>query len=203
MLNYFQIINEVVNPEVGRTYKIYVVHVTLVTKKALEIGRQLGLSEASLELIEVAGMLHDIGVVAVKSPKMDCTGELSYIAHGVAGAAILRTWAEKNQAELNEKELELLEKAALVAERHIGVGLTAQEVAARGLPLPAGVDYLPTSLEEQIITFADLFFSKREATLWQEESADQIEKELTEYGEEQVEVFRTWREKFTKQEGQS
>jgi uncharacterized protein len=180
MLDYFKIINEFCVPNT-RTYKIFVVHAILVTNKALGIARRLGLSSESLTFIEEAAMLHDIGVIKVNSPKMDCTGELPYIAHGVAGAAILR---EKG-----------LEKHALVAARHVGVGLTKKEIEERDLPLPRE-DFIPSSLEEKIITYADLFFSKREETLWKEDSADEIEAELAGFGEDQVEIFRQWRRDF-------
>jgi uncharacterized protein len=186
MLNYFKIIAETIRPD-SLTYKIYMVHAVLVTNKALAIGRKLGLSDESLEFIEEAGMLHDIGVIKVESPKMEATGELPYIAHGVAGGELLRAREENQNGDL--------ENHALVAERHVGVGLTAREIQARALPLPA-VDFTPVSLEEQIITYADLFFSKREATLWLMETPEAIEAELAGFGAEQVEIFRSWRTKF-------
>ena len=182
MINYFEIIDEVIGAPTSRTYKIYVVHATLVTNKALQIARRLNLGKESLTFIEEAGMLHDIGVVRVDSAKMDCVGDLPYIAHGVEGAKILRARG--------------LEEHAKLAERHVGVGLTAAEIEERDLPLPRGIDYVPTSIEEQIVTYADLFFSKREATLWREDSFVEIEAELAGYGGDQVEIFREWGRKF-------
>ena len=180
MLNYFSLINKYYSPET-RTYKIFLIHAILVTNKALKIGRKLNLDKKELAFIEEASMLHDIGVIKVNSPKMDCAGELPYIAHGVAGAEILRQ--------------EGLEKHALVAERHVGVGLTAKEIEARKLPLPKK-DFVPVSLAERIITYADLFFSKREETLWLKDTPREIELELRQFGEEQVEIFRNWRQEF-------
>ena len=180
MRDYFSLINQYYTPGT-RTYKIYVIHVTLVTNKALSIARRLNLDPQTQAFIEEASMLHDIGVCQTHSPKMDCTGEDEYITHGVKGAAILRQagWVEH----------------ALVAERHVGVGLTKKEITARSLPLPAK-DFIPESLPEQIITYADLFFSKREATLWQEETPEQIRAELVQYGSEQAAIFDKWREEF-------
>lgn len=180
MLDYFSLINKYYQPD-SITYKIFVVHAVLVTNKALQIARKLNLSAEELVFIEEAGMLHDLGVCQVNSPKMACTGELSYLEHGVAGAALLRA--------------EGLEKHALVAERHIGVGLTKEEIIKRKLPLPAR-NFLPESLPEQIITFADCFFSKREATLWHEESPETIKAELVAFGKEQLRVFEHWERKF-------
>ncbi|MCL2110499.1 HDIG domain-containing protein [Microgenomates group bacterium] len=180
MLDYFAIINDffAANP---RAYKIYLVHAVLVTHKALAIARRLNLSAESRQFIEEAAMLHDIGVIKTHDPQMDCTGDLPYIAHGLAGGQILR---EKH-----------LEKHALVAQRHIGVGLTKAEIISRNLPLPHE-DFIPLSLEEKIITYADLFFSKREETLWQEDSIDRITQELAGFGQEQVATFLVWHQEF-------
>lgn len=180
MLDYFAIINKYYQPGT-RTYKIFIVHAVLVTNKALKIARRLNLSIQDQEFIEEAAMLHDIGVFKVKSAKMDCVGDLPYIAHGVAGAEILRR--------------ENLPRHAHVAERHVGVGLTKEEIAARQLPLPAQ-NFLPETQAEKIITYADLFFSKREATLWQEDTPEEIETELSNFGAEQVATFRAWRREF-------
>lgn len=180
MLDYFSLINKYYTPGTI-TYKIFVVHAVLVTNKALQIARRLNLPTSEQVFIEEAGMLHDIGVCHVHSPKMACHGKLSYIEHGVAGADILRA--------------ENLPQHALVAERHIGVGLTKTEISKRKLPLPEK-DFLPVSLPEQIIAFADCFFSKREATLWQEESITAIKAELANFGEEQLKVFAQWEKKF-------
>mgnify|MGYP004420939777 CR=1 FL=1 len=49
---------------------------------------------------------------------------------------------------------------ARVCERHTGTGLTDEVIKQRQLPLPAG-DYRPETLEEQLICYADKFYSKR------------------------------------------
>ncbi len=180
MIDYFSLINEYYQPGT-LTYRIFTIHAVLVTNKALQIGRHLHLSDDELTFIEEAAMLHDIGVCQVKSAKMACSGTLPYIAHGVAGEKILRQHG--------------LEAHALVASRHVGVGLTKEEISRRQLPLPAK-DFTPQSLSEQIITYADCFFSKRAATLWIEESPAAIKKELAAFGKQQVEVFTLWQKKF-------
>jgi uncharacterized protein len=185
MLNYLTIINQYIEPGT-LTSKIYLIHAVLVTNKALAIGRKLELGREQLEFIEEAAMLHDLGVVKVQAPKMACQGELPYICHGVAGGELLRAMD--------------LERHARVAERHVGVGLTAVEIKARSLPLPEK-DFVPVSLAEKIITYADLFFSKSEnreegKSLWREESAQMVMAELAGFGEEQVEIFQQWRREF-------
>ena len=48
---------------------------------------------------------------------------------------------------------------ARVAELHTGSGLTSAEITQQKLPLPAR-DYLPSSLLEKLICYADKFYSK-------------------------------------------
>jgi uncharacterized protein len=180
MVDYFALINKYYQPGT-LTYKIFVVHAVLVTKKALEVARRVGVEAEGLEFIEEAAMLHDIGVVKVASEKMGCSGEAPYIAHGVCGREILLA--------------EGLTRHAQVAARHVGVGLTKEEITARALPLPEE-DLVPETLEEEIITYADMFFSKRAETLWQEESVAEIEAELVKFGQEQVRKFQDWHSKF-------
>ena len=57
-------------------------------------------------------------------------------------------------------------------------------------------DMLPISLEEQIVTYADLFFSKNPAKLGLERSADKVRKSLARHGEDKVAVFDEWHERF-------
>src|SRR5687768_12925958 len=105
------------------TYSIYILHVTLVTTKALKIARKLNLSEEQQHFIEEASMLHDIGIVHVKAAKLGCHGEMPYICHIIEGRKIL--------------EAEGLPQHAKIAENHIGVGgLTKGEIIAEKLPLP-------------------------------------------------------------------
>lgn len=128
-------------------------------------------------------MLHDIGVIKVNSPKLGTTGELPYICHGNQGRIIL--------------EAEDLPQHALVAERHTGVGISKQQIIERNLPIPQR-DMLAESIEEKIISYADLFYSKRPAQMWTDEKAADIEVELAQFGQDQVALFREWHAEFGK-----
>ena len=48
---------------------------------------------------------------------------------------------------------------ALVCERHTGAGLSLKDIMDQKLPVPPR-EMLPVSMEEQVICFADKFFSK-------------------------------------------
>ena len=92
-------------------------------------------------------MLHDIGIIAVDAPGIDCHGTEPYLCHGVIGAEMLRRAG-------------VPELYARVAERHTGAGLTADEIAAAGLPLPTDRSYMPETTLERLICYADCFYSK-------------------------------------------
>ncbi|PIR59396.1 MAG: phosphohydrolase [Candidatus Pacebacteria bacterium CG10_big_fil_rev_8_21_14_0_10_56_10] len=168
-------------PPDSPAYRFYLPHVVMVTAEALAVARRLGLDENQLQFIEEAGMLHDIGVVAVLGDQPGLSWRLPYICHGHEGRKIL--------------EAEGLPRHALVAERHTGVGITAEQIRQRRLPLPER-DLVPDSIEEKIISYADLFFSKSPAKLWRRETVDEIRDELAEFGADQVKVFEDWHKQF-------
>jgi uncharacterized protein len=115
------------------------------------------------------------------SPKLGCHGIEPYIRHGIIGREIL--------------EDEGLPLHALVCERHIGVGLTAEDVRAQGLPLPAR-DMAPLSLEEKIVCFADLFYSKNPENIGSEKTIAKIRSNLARFGDNKVGIFDGWLKDF-------
>lgn len=175
-INYFEIIHKYI-PPASFAYSVYTPHVALVTMKALKIARKLGLSREQQVFIEEAAMLHDIGIVKVKRYDPAATSDLPYICHAPAGREML--------------EQEGLLKHALVAERHIGVGISKEEIVTQQFPLPHR-DLIPETIEEKIISWADLFFSKTPKKLWLEASLYEIEKKVALYGERHVHVFHEW-----------
>ena len=56
------------------------------------------------------------------------------------------------------------------------------------------MDLLPETIEEQIVCYADKFFSKTK--LDKEKSIEKAEKSLLKFGEDGVERFRKWAEMF-------
>ena len=85
------------------------------------------------------------------------------------------------------------EALARICERHTGTGLTRQVIAQRGLHMPAQ-DLLPETIEEQIICYADKFYSK--SHLERERSISQTIESLEKFGDAGVEKFRHWAELF-------
>jgi uncharacterized protein len=72
---------------------------------------------------------------------------------------------------------------ARVCERHTGTGLTPEVIKARELPLPEG-DYRPETLEEQLVCYADKYYSKSHPDRIR--SAEDTAKSLEKFGHEGV-----------------
>ena len=125
---------------------IYLRHCKAVATLAADIAvsRHLPLDAAD---IEDAAMLHDIGIFLTSAPGICCHGTEPYICHGPLGADLLRREG-------------VSEEIARVAERHTGSGISPAEIAQQGLPLPEGRDYMPRTLLERLVCYADKFYSK-------------------------------------------
>lgn len=132
-------------PDGSLRREIYMKHCRQVADKALGIARRKGLPLDEEDIVTGA-MLHDIGIFLTNAPGIDCHGDLHYMCHGTAGADLLRREG-------------FGERFARIAECHTGAGITADEVAASGHPIPVK-DYIPISLLERLICYADKFYSK-------------------------------------------
>lgn len=162
---------------------IIVEHSRCVADKALQIAKGSNLADyLDMTFIEEAALLHDIGVALTDAPALDCHGRHPYILHGVLGREILENAG--------------LPSHGLVCERHIGVGLTVEDIIAQELPLPHR-DMVPLSNEEKIIACADLFYSKKKLKLSAEKSLETIKSNLAKFGPAKVAVFEGWIKEFS------
>ena len=163
-------------------YTTLVHHSEQVTQKALEIAEKVPHLEPDLDFISEAAMLHDIGIVMTAAETLGCNGPHLYLMHGTLGREML-----------DEKGLP---RHALVCERHVGVGISAADIVSRALPLPVR-DMRPVSIEEQIICYADKFFSKNGNGNGREKSVAEVLKEIGAYGPGKVARFKSWLEMFS------
>ena len=147
---------------------------------ALEIAARHPELNADAQFVSEAAMLHDIGIFYTNAPDLGCFGEKPYICHGYLGRELL--------------EKEGFPRHALVCERHTGAGLSKEEIIAQKLPIPHR-DMLPVTIEEQIICFADKFFSKSKH-LTKPKNIEKVQKGLLKYGQVQLDRFNAWAEKF-------
>lgn len=174
-----EIISRFYNPK-SKAFHILVGHSMAVTEKALKIATQRSDLNPDLLFIEEAAMLHDIGIFMTNAPDIYCFGDYPYLAHGYLGCDLLNNL--------------LLPDHALVCERHTGVGFTKEEILTRNLPLPPR-DMIPESVEEQIIAFADKFYSKSRE-IEKEKSVKDVRKSMAKFGEANLKRFDEWCELF-------
>lgn len=80
-----------------------------------------------------------------------------------------------------------------VCERHTGAGLTEKEIIEQNLPLPHR-DFLPETLEEKLICYADKFYSKTHPD--HEKSFEQAEKSIARFGNDGLQRFLAWKALF-------
>jgi uncharacterized protein (TIGR00295 family) len=106
-----------------------VAHCEAVSALAVKMAKKC---RAKIELVEIGGLLHDIG---------RCRSHT--ISHAVEGAALA-------------KDLKLPEQVVRIIERHIGAGISPKEAEKLGLPKK---DYTPRTLEEKIVAHADNLIS--------------------------------------------
>jgi uncharacterized protein len=165
----------------SKSFCILLEHGRLVAGKALAAAARVARLHPDLDFIESAAWLHDIGIFLTRSPGLDCHGSESYIRHGVLGREILDALGYPRHG--------------LVCERHVGVGISAEDVRRFCLPLPER-DMLPMTLEEQIICYADKFFSKNGNGASREKPVSDVVEGLKPYGTDKVERFKRWVDLF-------
>lgn len=166
-------------PKGSKIREILIIHSKNVADKAKCFAEQFMKihpeADIDIDFLYEAAMLHDVGIFMCDAPSIDCHGSHSYICHGMLGAELMRK--------------EGFPQHALVCERHTGTGLTCCDIEKQNLPLPHK-DFVPVSLEEKIICFADKFFSKTHPE--QEKTVEQARRSLEKFGSETVEKFDEW-----------
>ena len=152
-------------PEDDDLRRLLLKHSRQVADRCLKIARKHRELPIDVQFLEEAAMLHDIGIFRCQAPSIFCTGTEPYISHGQIGGKLLRA--------------EGFPRHARVAERHTGTGLPGYE---------------PETLEEQIVCYADKFYSKSspEHVRTVAETAESLEK----FGHDGVLKFLSWAERF-------
>lgn len=178
-MDYLKLIDKYYGPADSKLKDILLIHSRAVTARALRIVDAHPELNADRTFVEEAAMLHDIGILKCDAPSIECHGTEPYLLHGKLGADIMRA--------------EGYPLHARVCERHTGAGITLQQIEERALPLPKH-DYLPESIEEKIVCYADKFYSK--SHLEAEKTPEQVEKSLAKFGSDGVERFREWKRLF-------
>ena len=163
-MNYQAIIDKYY-PADDELRRVLLKHSRQVADRCLQIAKKHKELPVEVQFLEEAAMLHDIGIYQCDAPSIHCHGSEPYIKHGPIGGELLRQ--------------EGFPRHARVAERHTGTGLPGFE---------------PETLEEQIVCYADKFYSKSspDHVRTVAETAQSLEK----FGHEGVLKFLSWAEKF-------
>lgn len=168
-------------PDGSAVYDLLVRHGEAVAAKALAVADHLGDPAVDRDFLYEAAMLHDIGIFMTDTPSLGCHGDHPYICHGILGRELLESHG--------------LERHALVCERHVGVGLIVDDIRSQKLPLPLR-DMQPLAIEEEVICYADKFYSKKGHGEQTARSIDAILAMLRRYGESPALRFQTWARRF-------
>lgn len=166
-------------PEENELKHILLVHSRQVADKALLIADAHPELNLDKTFLEEAALLHDIGIFETDAPDIQCFGTNPYICHGYLGAELMRK--------------EGYPCHALVCERHTGAGLSLAEIERQQLPVPHR-EMVPVSEEEQVICFADKFYSKTK--LGKEKTVEKALKSIAKYGEEGSIRFQIWCKRY-------
>ena len=167
-------------PSENELRRILLIHSRQVADRCVKIAKHHPELKLDVEFLEEAAMLHDIGIFRCDAPGIQCFGSEPYICHGVIGGQILREegWL----------------RHALVCERHTGTGLSREQIEKQGLPLSLDGIYEPEALEEQVVCYADKFYSKTH--LERERSVVEAVQSLEKFGEKGVKRFLEWTKLF-------
>lgn len=167
-------------PDDDNLRRLLLKHSRQVADRCLQVAQRHPELYLDRQFLEEAAMLHDIGIRWCHAPSIFCEGTEPYICHGVIGADVLRR--------------EGWERHALVCERHTGTGISHDQIVSQHLPLPPDGCYMPENIEEELVCYADKFFSKShpDRVLTVVEAAQSLER----FGHEGVERFLNWAARF-------
>ena len=166
-------------PNDSELRRLLIHHSTQVAAHALGVAARHPELNLNTDVLYRGAMLHDIGIYKTDAPGIHCHGTLPYLLHGRCGSEILRGEGD--------------EVMARICERHTGTGLTAAQIQERGLPLPPE-DYCPETLEEQVVCYADKFYSKSHPD--KAKSIERVITSLEKFGHDGVEIFQKWHQLF-------
>lgn len=172
--------------------RLLLTHSRQVADRALLIAERHPELHLDTGLMERGALLHDVGILRCDAPGILCFGTEPYVCHGHLGAEMLRSLAGQTVDSVVLTH-ELLEPLARFCERHTGTGLSRQQIVSRQLPLPPQ-DFLPETLEEQVVCYADKFYSKSHPE--RERTVEQAALSLGKFGEDVYHKFLRWADRF-------
>lgn len=163
MIDPIQLIQQYYDP-MWVAYSILLQHSTVVAAKAVSIAtkRNNRYPDMSVDVrfIYEAAMVHDIGIFVTNTPQIWNYWSDHYLCH-------VSTWY---QILLDHN----LPDHARVALTHTWCWIRTEYILEHAVPLDTNISYLPRSLEEQIVSYADLFYIKNPDKIVLEKSFDEV-----------------------------
>lgn len=129
-----------------------------------------------IPLVRVGAWVHDVGFYNCFDDKYEQIKK--YILHSLEGYTLLKSEGME-------------EKVARFALVHTGVGVNSERAAEAGLPLKRS--YVPVTMEEEIVTYADSFHTKAHVRFLRYK---EIQRRLLEKRPEDSPILNRFREKY-------
>lgn len=148
-----------------RFFDLIYIHSDIVKQIALNIADNLSHHNIMVnkDLVESGSLLHDIGVYQCFDDELNNDKSLpSYLCHGHEGYGLLK----------KEGYGERLARFALT---HTGTGITKEDIKRENMPFESK-DFIPVTLEEEIVCYADKFHTKWPSFNTFEEAKARLEK---------------------------
>lgn len=130
----------------GDSYKAIYKHVFGVLQLSLFISKQINQNNkhnVDLKLVTAGSLLHDIGRCAI------IVGKEHIVMHCVKGAKILE------REGVDQKVIDIVM-------RHVGTGISIEDMKRDNLPLDPSLCYTPQTVEELIVSYSDNRLKNRE-----------------------------------------
>jgi uncharacterized protein len=163
----------------AEAFELVFTHCRAVQQVAAQLLGRGNLPRIDAELVRAGCLLHDIGVYRL----YDASGRLNhrdYIRHGVLGYELLKTAG-------------FGDAICRFCSCHTGVGLTREDIRKQNLPLPVA-DYLPASVEERLVLYADKFHTKTDPPKFV--TAATYSRDVRRFGDEKVLNFKLLIDEF-------
>lgn len=163
----------------AEAFDLVFTHCEIVWGIAEQLLPASGGDAVDAELVRAGCLLHDIGVYRL----FDDDGRLDhggYVRHGLLGHDLLAAEG-------------IPEALCRFCSCHTGVGITAADVLAQGLPLPPA-DYVPVTREERLVMYADKFHTKASPPRFL--SFPVYAEQARRFGEDKAAAFHALRDEF-------
>jgi uncharacterized protein len=152
-------------PYADKFFDLIFTHSDIVRQIALNIADNLSQSDIVInkDLVESGSLLHDIGVYQCFDDELNADRSLpNYLCHGHEGYKLL-------------KKEGYSEQVARFALTHTGTGITKEDIKRENMPFEFQ-DFIPVTLEEEIVCYADKFHTKWPSFNTFEEAKARLEK---------------------------